>query len=256
MAEYEVRDGVGIILEGTMRVECYAFWKNAELKSVVIPSSVTEIAEGAFSGCTALERVELPRALRVIGQMVFLHCRALTEIVLPDSLQVIDDNAFCGCTGLTHIEIPDAVSVIGDEAFCNCSGLTEFCLPGSVRRVGVWPLGGYTELARLRVAPDNRVYDSRGDCNAIIETHTDVLIQGCATTVIPDTVRVIAENAFSHCHTLTRIEIPASMEEIESGAFWDCTGLERVVVRSAATRIAGDAFCDCSEGLIVEVNPS
>ena len=97
------------------------------------------------------------------------------------------------------VTIPSAVKVIEAKAFFNCGKLTSFS-----------------------VDKENKVYDSRGNCNAIIETATNTLIYGCKNTVIPNTVTKIGEDAFAYCVALKSIEIPNSVTDIKSGAFWDC----------------------------------
>lgn len=74
------------------------------------------------------------------------------------------------------------------------------------------------------------MYDSRGNCNAIIETATNTLIYACKNTVIPNTVTKIGEDAFAYCVALKSIEIPNSVTDIKSGAFSGCSGLTSVVI--------------------------
>lgn len=87
-------------------------------------------------------------------------------------------------------------------------------------------------LSSLSVAPGNRIYDSRNDCNAIIETGTKTLIIGCKSTVIPYGIKVIGNSAFESCTTLTSVTIPKSVETIGDAAFWGCTGLEFIIVKN------------------------
>ena len=51
MAEYLVKDGMGIIPDGTIKIVDFAFWDCKELTIVVIPDSVTEIGLSAFNLC-------------------------------------------------------------------------------------------------------------------------------------------------------------------------------------------------------------
>ena len=120
-------------------------------------------------------------------------------IIIPDSVTSIGDNAFAWCTGLTSVTIPNSVTSIGDEAFSGCSGLTS-----------------------LKVEDGNPKYDSRNNCNAIIESSTNTLIAGCKTTTIPSSVTSIGEKAFAHCTDLTSITIPNSVTSIGNGAFSHC----------------------------------
>ena len=113
----------------------------------------------------------------------------------------IGEDAFSGCTGLKSITIPDSVTKIGLRAFKGCMGLTS-----------------------IVVSPDNKVYDSRNNCNAILETDTNKLIAGCAATVIPDSVTEIGDYAYDGSG-LTSVVVPETITKIGWDVFQDCTSL-------------------------------
>jgi hypothetical protein len=83
-------------------------------------------------------------------------------------------------------------------------------------------------LTSMVVETGNKNYDSRENCNAIIETATNTLIAGCQNTVIPNSVTGIGENAFYYCLTLTSIVIPSSVKSIGKWAFLDCRNLSTI----------------------------
>ena len=64
MAKYEIKDGVGIIPEGTTKIEEEAFEKCTKLTSIVIPDSVTEIGDYAFRRCTGLTSIVIPDSVK------------------------------------------------------------------------------------------------------------------------------------------------------------------------------------------------
>ena len=100
----------------------------------------------------------------------------MTSVSIPDSVTRIGTHAFYYCTGLTSVSIPDSVTSIGDYAFFGCTGLTSVTIPDSVTSIGYEAFSRCTGLTSISVDSDNSVYDSRNNCNAIIETATNTLI--------------------------------------------------------------------------------
>ena len=135
---------------------------------IVIPSeityndviySVTSIGNSAFY-CSGLKSIEIPNSVTSIGNSAFYGCSGLTSIVIPNSVTNIGDAAFDCCYRLTNVVIGNSVTSIGSSAFYGCSGLTS-----------------------MAVADGNKVYDSRDNSNAIIETATNTLVQGSQNTI-------------------------------------------------------------------------
>ena len=92
------------------------------------------------------------------------------------------------------------------------------------------------------MASGNTKFDSRNNCNAIIETASNTLIVGCKGTVIPNSVTTIGSEAFAYCRGLTSITIPNSVTTIDYGAFSGCTGLASITIPNSVTSIGESAF--------------
>ena len=163
-----------------------------------------------------------------IGDNAFFDCTNLTSIEIPNSVTSIGDNAFYYCTGLTSIEIPNSVTSIGNQAFNYCNGLTSIIIPNSVTSMGNYPFAYCSGLTNIVVEDGNHSYDSRENCNAIIETPHHYLVAGCRNTIIPNSIKHIQTDAFAGCSDLTSIEIPNSVTDIGPGAFEDCSSLSSI----------------------------
>ncbi len=278
-----------------------AFYDCTNLKKVNIPNSVTSIGDFAFSGCTGLTSIMLPDSITSIGYAAFQRT-GLTSATIPDSITIINEETFSGCTDLTSVIIPNTVTKISYEAFSNCSGLTNITIPNSVTIIenyafsncyrltsiaiveSVTSIGNYafyrcSGLTSIRVDENNTVYDSRDNCNALIEKSTNELMVGCKNTTIPNSVTSIGnsafygctgltsvtipnsvtklgESAFRECAGLASIEIPNSVTEIGSTAFYECVGLTNITISNSVTDIGNEAFCKCTElaNIVVDEN--
>ena len=230
------------VREGTVSISPDAFKGCTGLTSVTIPNSVTSIGNNAFSGCTGLTSITISNSVTSIESESFLGCTGLTSITIPHGVTSIGEFAFYGCRGLTSITIPNSVTSIGKSAFSGCTGLTSITIPNSVTWIGSSAFSGCTGLTSIIVESGNMKYDSRNNCNAIIETATNTLIQGCKMTIIPNSVMSIGERAFGNCTGLTSITIPNSVTSIGCSAFEFCTALTSITIPNSVTSIGSSAF--------------
>ena len=139
-----------------------------------------------------------------------------------------------------------SVTSIGDFAFRECTSLTSITIPNSVTSIGYGAFYGCSGLASIQVESGNTTYDSRNNCNAIIETATNSMIVGCMNTVIPNSVTTIGNSAFYNCSGLTSITIPNSVTSIGSSAFSGCSGLTSIDIPNSVITIGYAAFSGCS----------
>ena len=258
------------------------------LESIVIPNNVASIGDSAFTRCESLTSIEIPQSVTRIHERAFLFCESLSSIKVDPGNTIYDSRDNCnaiietqtntlihGCNRtvilgsvtsigkyafhyracLTNVVFPAGLKSIGEGAFMYCSRLASLEIPNSVTSIGNKAFHGCSALNRVEVGYSNAVYDSRDNCNAIIETRTNALIKGGNMTVIPNGVTSIGNNAFYDCSGLTSIEIPNSVTSIGDSAFSGCKGLKNVTIGNRVTSIGGSAFSGCS-GLISVVIPN
>ena len=235
-----------IIPDSVISIDGWAFNYCTSLTSVTIPDSVTSIGECAFQGCSGLTSITIPDSVTSIGKSAFNSCNKLTSVTIGNGVTSIGDMSFFNCKGLTSIDIPNNVTSIGINAFNSCTSLTSIVIPESVISIGKYAFNSCTSLTSITVNADNTVYDSRDNCNAIIETETNTLAHGCKMTIIPDGVTSISDSAFSGCSGLTNVIIPDSVTNIDKNVFSGCSSLTSVTIGNGVTSIGNYAFNRCS----------
>ena len=208
--------------------------KDAYVGNIIIPESTTY-----YNGTTY--------SVTSIGEYAFRGCSGLTSVTIPNSVTSIGDGAFADCSGLTSVSIGNSVTSIGNVAFDRCSGLTSVTIPNSVTSIGDRAFAGCSGLTSVTVDKNNGTYDSRDNCNAIIETSTNNLIVGCKNTSIPNSVTSIDNYAFADCSGLTTVTIPNSVTFIGGYAFALCSGLTKLVSLAVEPPT-------CDEGVFEEVD--
>ncbi len=213
--------------------------------------TVTTIGESAFLYCFYLTNLSIPNTVTTIEASAFAYCQSFTgDLVIPNSVTTVGYGAFQYCSGYNgDLIIGSAVTEIGDYAFNSCDGMTgTLYIPSGIQSIGGNSFG-YCAFSGIVVDPENNVYDSRNDCNAIIETSTNELLTGCKNTAIPNTVTAIGDNAFKGITGMTSIEIPNSVVSIGDNAFAFCFDLTGdLVIPNSVETIGESAFFQC-EGL-------
>ena len=216
-----------------------------DIKDYCIIEGTKIICDHAFAGCLNMLSVVIPESVEVIGNNSFFGCKKLESIIIPQNVRSIGDYAFTHCENIKSISLPNSLVRIGSCAFCRCKGLNCIVIPFSVKTIKEGAFSNIESLSVIEVDRNNLVYDSRDNCNAIIETNSDTVIVGCATTIIPRNVTKIGCNAFYACHTLSSLSIPEGVIEINWGAFQNCSSLQSLSIPEGVTSIDDYAFSEC-----------
>ncbi len=214
------------------------FW--SKIASISIPSSVTSIGNYAMYGCEYLVNITIPASVTSIGQHVLSYCPKLEKISIEKSNPIYNSNNNCNAIietstntllyGCQNTVIPDSVTKLSEYAFSYCKNITEIKISKNIISLSNRTFSGCNKVLTIAVDPDNPVYDSRDNCNAIVETSSNTLLVGCSNTIIPNSVSIIADYAFAGLTNLTSINIPASVKKLSYTSFFECVNIDTFIV--------------------------
>ncbi len=228
-----------IVIPGTVKtIGEKAFYCCNTLKSVVLGNGIEKIKRDAFNR-TGLIALEIPGSVKSIGYYAFSNNTGLKTVNIPGSVKKIGDFAFYSCTSLTNVTLNEGVELIGTWAFFY-SAITSVSIPRSVKEIGINPFLGCYNLVSIQVESGNPYYDSRGNCNAIIETAKNKLITGCKYTVIPEDVSIIGEASFNN--VAEDLVIPNQVTIIGKEAFANSNNLTTLTIGKNVSFIGAKNF--------------
>lgn len=157
-----------------------------------------------------------------IGRWAFTRCDDIESLIIGEGIEEVREYAFEGCTQLRSVSFPSTLQWLDNLPFTDCYNLCE-----------------------IRVDEGNPKFDSRGNCNALIETGENKIVLGGKDTVFPKGIKFIGEGAFASRVGLENIVIPEGVVEIEKGAFFNCINLKSISLPHSL-EILRDVFLGCS----------
>lgn len=216
-----IPNGVEVISDG-------AFYNSKLLSSVTIPESVKYIGNGAFKGCSSLSSVSIPNGVEHIGGGGFADCSLLSSVNISESVSYIGGGAFSGCFLLSSISIPGNVAYIGRRAFEGCP----FPVVNGARYADSYLIEPVGENSSVVVNSGTRFISSSAfDARSVYKKFLSI--------VLPESVEVIGEQAFSGQTALKSINIPSSLRVVESNVFGSrdsrCLSLETINLSNLAS---------------------
>lgn len=269
------------IKSGTKRIAEKAFSNGKSIKTLILPNTLTEIPNGAFSG-TGITTLTIPESVEKIGMEAFKFCISLEALSLKNGIVSIGSSAFSNCNRLESLYIPESVNYIGSQAFYDCTSLTSIKIPNRNCPVDptVFGFSTYTSIVRDMYAPvcsdaaaiaqgnSNYKYhamDGSGESDGVSWKFTVAdgtlsfsgsgilspstssrswggLKNDIKKVIINGSITEISKSAFSEFVSLESVDIKAPVETIGEKAFSDCASLSNVTIPYKTSVIGAGAF--------------
>ena len=250
-----------------------AFENRTDLRTVMIPDSVTEIEAYSFNNCTNLSNVTLSKSLKYMGGRAFGSCEKITQIEIPKSLDNCENSGYASyhgpfgaCSGLKKITFEEGATEVSNGLFRGCTGLEEINIPDGVTKIESSSFEDCINLVSVNIS----------DSVIKIENEAFAGCEKIESINIPDSVTEIGESTFANCSKLsnvklsknleymggrafgscekiTQIEIPKSLDNCGNsgyasyhGPFGACSGLKKITFEEGTTEISSGLFRGCT----------
>lgn len=183
----------------------------ANARSIILPKTVTSLANFAFYGCSNLEEISINSNITSIG-ISALRLTNLKSIIIPNSCTSIGTGAFYGCANLEYCKLPSNLNSMGNSVFMECTSLKEIEIPDGV---------------------------------SLNNSDHATMFKGCTSlekAELPSNCNIVPSNMFSGCTSLKEVNLHSGITQIGNQAFYECTSFEDLEVPSSVTWIGVNAF--------------
>ena len=244
-----------------------AFSGCSNLKELILPESIENVCDYAFSGCGIINAV-IPNSVTYLGFGAFSSAGNLTSVMIGDGVTIIDKNVFNGCKNLTTVIGGNNINAIGDYSFYNCEKLVTITISNNVTSVGEYAFFGCKSLKSVNI-PESVVsigecafrecvlleeisfdairmndlqYDSYAFMGAGVNGNGIKLIVGKNVVKIPEYLFHVANNTDASNLTTVEFENGSVCETIGLRAFYNCINLRTITITESVRSINYGAF--------------
>ena len=232
-----------IIIPWTVReIRDDAFSYNTEIEKVTIQSKIGEngeiiglerIGSNAFKGCSSLTEITMPDSVVEIGGVAFAYCENLEKVQLSNNITSLENQTFIGCIKLTMINIPNGLKRISTQVFSGCTRLDNIHIPAGVTSISVNAFVDCTNLYNLTIAENNASYVIEDEIMYAKDNSTLIMlapIRTKETITIREGVKRLDEDSLGMCTSMTTLKLPESLEYINGRAFPRNTKIETIII--------------------------
>ena len=260
---------------GIETIKAYQFRNWKKLKSIRIPSCLTELPPCTFENCSALESIEIPGNIKTIGHSAFTCCESLSSVRINPGVELLQTSVFYGNTSLKTIVIPEGVVEVSYGCFSGCPNLQSVSLPGTLNEIVSGLFSRCTSLTEVTLAPGLKkicagAFENSGITSIVVPGSVEEVGSDCFTrcsnltsvvfedgikkinhcfgsntslksVVFPGSLEYIPESICAGCHELSDLTLGSGIKVIETDAFNGCA-LTSVVLPASITELSGGAF--------------
>jgi len=244
-----------------------AFAYCSGLKELNLGTGLKKLGAGAFLECKRIKELNIPGAIGTVPKGVAKYCVSLEKVTIGEGVTLIDYEAFAGCTKLKSISFPSTLKQLFREAFEDCDSLTEFYLQTIDTWIDLESLGVYQgeyvdyedtcysnkHLLGGNSEPKNLYVKGKKVTDVVIPAGKSYLVEymfystTIESVVIPGSVAIVPEYAFSNCTSLERVVIGPEHEDINEYAFKGCKNLKTITLPDSMYYIGENAFAGCED---------
>ncbi len=221
-------------------------FEDCKLAGITIPTSVTNIGNDSFYGCSLLTNVTIPNSVTSIGNAAFAQCNGLTAIILPASVTNLGQVPFVDCANMTAITV-----AAGNSNFSSVNGVL-YSKDGTLLIEFPGGLGGNCVISNGVKDIGLEAFEQTLITSVVIPASvTNIEFSGffncvnLGSVTMTDGLTTIGPAAFESCYVLTNIVLPASLTSVGFSAFGSCGALTTVIVPSGVRSVADYAFAYC-----------
>ncbi len=231
--------------EGLEKISSYALTDCSEIVEIVLPESLKEVGDSAFSGCSSWinSEYEWLRNVERIGSYAFRDCSGLTgDLVFSEKLKEIGIYSFEACSGIRSVCISEGIECLASYAFSKCTGLEELALPNTLKEIQAAAFSGCVGLKKVTI-PISTVYEKEKWAS----------FSGC--TNIEEIKYILGTGIWysddDYLHSITgygrlkKVSYPDGLESICSYSLYDCSSVEEIVLPTSLKEIGAYAFYGC-----------
>ena len=237
-------NGEVIIPGGIEKIEPEAFRDNEKVKKVIMPDTVIEIGDNAFSYCSKLSNIEIGEnsQLKKLGDHAFYLCKALKEIKLPDTLKSLEKATFAGCYDLSSVDLGNGIETIDYDVFNSCKKLSKISFPDSLTRIGAAAFSNCEKLKDIKLGQNIETIEAGAFENV-----------GVTSFRAPTRVKKM-DNVLINCSNLEELYLGEETEQMISLALKGCTNLKKIVINDRLKCLPEMTLEDCKQLEEVEIN--